>query len=381
MKTIMNSDSLFNIYKSLFDFNRDACYALDPEGNFLLFNQAAVGITGYTEQEALSIAFYPIIEDKALEKTIEHFISALKGYRDAFETSIIHKNGNRVDLAVVALPFYSGNELGGVVGMAKDITSQRNLETLLNGQNKILEMNIRDAAFSEVLDNIVTLIEKISDGGHCSILLADTEKKRLKNVYEAKKNGRNHFEFFHSVLERKNLQRLQIENEMRKALENHEFTLHYQPIMEISSMKVTSVEALIRWENPFLGAVSPGDFIPIAEETGFIIPVGEWVLRTACLQFHLWKQKGIDLASVSVNLSLRQFYQPDLISNITRILSETQISPRNLTIEITESMTMDVERAKDVLKQLKEIGVNISLDDFGTGYSSLSYLKQFPLII
>jgi PAS domain S-box-containing protein len=182
MKPVLDTHSLYDIYKSLFDLNRDACYALDVEGNFLLFNHAAVKVTGYTVEEALQMSFLPLIDEGQLEKTIQHFYQSLKGKQNSFETAIIHKLGNRVDLNVVALPYYIGKQLCGVVGIAKDITNQKKLEILLNGENKILEMIAREATFSEILESIVYMIEEISNGGVCSILMADENEKRLTNI-------------------------------------------------------------------------------------------------------------------------------------------------------------------------------------------------------
>jgi EAL domain-containing protein (putative c-di-GMP-specific phosphodiesterase class I) len=143
--------------------------------------------------------------------------------------------------------------------------------------------------------------------------------------------------------------------------------------------EIKGAEALIRWQNDRIGFVSPDQFIPIAEETGLIIPIGEWVLKTALLQLKQWHADGLEGLTVSVNLSIRQFYQPNLITMVKETLELTGVEPRFLTIEITESMTMDVEAASVILQELKKLGVNISIDDFGTGYSSLSYLKRFPI--
>ncbi|MDP4171109.1 MAG: EAL domain-containing protein, partial [Bacillota bacterium] len=198
-------------------------------------------------------------------------------------------------------------------------------------------------------------------------------------MYQAKKEGRNNFQFFDAMLDKKSYERLEIEKELRKALDKKEFTLHYQPIINLISNQASSVEALIRWEHPTLGSISPERFIPIAEETGLIVSIGEWVLHTACHQFKAWEREGLYLPRIAVNLSIRQFYQPNLIPMIVQILQETKMDPHCLTIEITESMTMDVEKATSILYNLKNLGVKISIDDFGTGYSSLSYLKNFPI--
>jgi PAS domain S-box-containing protein len=173
--------------------------------------------------------------------------------------------------------------------------------------------------------------------------------------------------------------RLELEKDLWKALEQNEIRLYYQPMLDLVSRKINGVEVLIRWVHPKIGLVSPAEFIPIAEETGLIIPIGEWVLRTACLQNKAWQEAGLSSLVMSVNLSVRQLYQPNLIDSVRLILKETKLAPENLILEITESMMMDVNQALDVIRELSVIGIQISLDDFGTGYSSLHYLKEFPI--
>jgi diguanylate cyclase (GGDEF)-like protein len=174
-------------------------------------------------------------------------------------------------------------------------------------------------------------------------------------------------------------QLLTIENFLHSALEHNEFLLYYQPIVNIITGKIVKMEALLRWHNSQLGLVAPNIFIPLAEKNGSIIPIGEWVLKTACAQNKIWQQMGLTPIKISVNLSVRQFQQPNLLTSIASILQQTQLSPSYLELEITESVTMqNTEIAKTTLQELHEMGISLSMDDFGTGYSSLSYLKQFP---
>ncbi|MDF2963894.1 MAG: bifunctional diguanylate cyclase/phosphodiesterase [Paenibacillus sp.] len=176
------------------------------------------------------------------------------------------------------------------------------------------------------------------------------------------------------------LQRLELEYDLRKALERKEFELYYQPQYDIQSNQLIGMEALIRWRHPRRGMVSPATFIPLAEETGLIVPIGDWVLRTACLQNKQWQDNGMQPVTVSVNLSLRQFQKYTLIADIAKTLEETGLEPRYLELEITESMAMDnIERVIRKLNELKDLGIRISMDDFGTGYSSLQYLKRIPI--
>ncbi|HSU79471.1 MAG TPA: EAL domain-containing protein, partial [Candidatus Angelobacter sp.] len=166
---------------------------------------------------------------------------------------------------------------------------------------------------------------------------------------------------------------------LREAMERKEFRLYYQPKLDLVSRKIKGVEALIRWAHPEKGIISPREFIPVAEETGEIIPIGDWALRTACKQAKEWMEAGLPPMIMAINLSARQFKESDLVQKIQLILDETGLSPDYLELEITESMMMDVQKVLQILRDLKRIGVRISLDDFGTGYSSLYHLKEFPI--
>jgi diguanylate cyclase (GGDEF)-like protein/PAS domain S-box-containing protein len=196
---------------------------------------------------------------------------------------------------------------------------------------------------------------------------------------KVKEKGRNDFQIFNSDMKSVSLNRLKLESELRKALVNEEFILHYQPQIEIESGKIVGVEALIRWEHPERGLVSPNVFIPFAEESGLIVPIGEWVLKAACKQNKAWQDQGLQPFPISVNLSMRQFFQHNLKGKIGNVLTQTGLEAKYLELEITESMTMEVDTAIHTLLELKELGVHVSIDDFGTGYSSLYYLKKFPI--
>ncbi|MCZ8537943.1 PAS domain S-box protein [Paenisporosarcina quisquiliarum] len=195
----------------------------------------------------------------------------------------------------------------------------------------------------------------------------------------AKKHGNNSYHFYTADLNGKSRENLELEMDLYKAIENDELILHYQPQFHLSTGEYIGNEALIRWNHPKRGMVSPFHFIPIAEETGLIIPIGEWVLKTACAQNKAWQQAGLPPIVVSVNLSSRQFSQSNLVGVVERVLAETKLEAKYLDLEITESMTVDVKQTINTLQALKKLGVKISIDDFGTGYSSLSYLKEFPI--
>ncbi len=199
-------------------------------------------------------------------------------------------------------------------------------------------------------------------------------------MYRAKEIGRNNFQFFTAALNQKALERLRLEADLRNAIERNELLLHYQPQVCLQSGRMIGMEALIRWQHPQLGMVAPDRFIGLAEETGLIVPIGKWVMRTACRQNKAWQDAGLGNLRVAVNLSARQFGENDLAQSVAAILQETGLEPRYLDIELTESLVMtDVEHAIGVLRALKALGLQLSIDDFGTGYSSLSYLKRFPL--
>ena len=206
----------------------------------------------------------------------------------------------------------------------------------------------------------------------------------LKNadaaLYRVKEQGRNGFQFYTPAMNSRASELLVLENSLHHALIRQQFELHFQPQVNIVTQRITRMEALLRWHHPELGLISPNVFIAIAEENGLIIPIGQWVLQTACQQYVQWQTKGIAPQRIAVNLSARQFRQQDLLDTITQTLEKTQLAPSCLELEITETTAMkNVDYTRSTLHKLREMGIHISIDDFGTGYSSLSYLKKFPL--
>ncbi|TKB23493.1 EAL domain-containing protein [Desulfopila sp. IMCC35006] len=199
-------------------------------------------------------------------------------------------------------------------------------------------------------------------------------------MYFAKRKGRNNVQFFEGSMNEKALLRMNLENELRHAIERNEMSLHYQPQVDLATGQITGLEALLRWQNFTLGNVPPLDFIHIAEDCGLIIPIGEWVLRTACRQAKSWDNADVGFQRIAVNVSVRQFTQTEFPDIVLQVLQETKLDPSQLELEITESILMNnADLAVETLKKLKAIGVHLAIDDFGTGYSSLSYLKQFPI--
>jgi diguanylate cyclase (GGDEF)-like protein len=198
-------------------------------------------------------------------------------------------------------------------------------------------------------------------------------------LFRAKEQGGSGHQFYAAEMNARALRRLSLESGLRRALEREEFTLHYQPQADIATNAITGMEALVRWQHPEAGLVSPGEFIPLAEDTGLIVSLDEWVLRAACAQNKAWQKSGMPTLRVSTNLSARMFRQIGLPELVSRVLKETGLDPDCLDLELTESSVMsDAEAAVETLRSLRDLGVHVSIDDFGTGYSSLNYLKKFP---
>ncbi|MCX7185382.1 MAG: EAL domain-containing protein, partial [Nitrosospira sp.] len=206
----------------------------------------------------------------------------------------------------------------------------------------------------------------------------------LKNsdiaMYHAKENGRNNYQFFSQEMNQQATERRSLGVDLRHSLERNELLLHFQPVIDMPGGRLSSMEVLLRWQHPSQGLILPDRFIALAEESGMIVPIGEWVIRQACLQIIAWQSQGYAVPKLAVNLSTRQFRQKTLVADITRILAETGVEGSCLTLEITESeLVENVEDAIKTLNQLSALGLEISIDDFGTGYSSLSYLKRYPI--
>ena len=199
-------------------------------------------------------------------------------------------------------------------------------------------------------------------------------------MYEAKSSGRNGHRFYRKSMDQRSLDRLDLENELQNAIQTNAFEVYYQPKVDLASAQIVGVEALLRWQHPERGWIPPAQFVPIAEETGLIIELGNWVIQQACRQIKAWQRRGISDISVAINVSSHQFCRNDLLDSVLRIVWDSGIRPENLELEITESMLMrDVDETRAALHAFKEAGMRISIDDFGTGYSSLNYLKQFPI--
>lgn len=211
-----------------------------------------------------------------------------------------------------------------------------------------------------------------------------TTQVLIKNVdsamYTAKDNGKNTFSYFDNSVNEKFMIKIQTQSELRKALENQEFVVYYQPQVDLNSDKIVGFEALVRWNHPTKGIILPMEFIPLAEETGLIVPIGNWVLKEACEQLKVWENEGYDNLVMAVNISIRQFKDKELFNRVKEVIEETGINPKHLELEITESIALqDIEYSVTTISKLRDLGIVFSLDDFGTGYSSLNYLKLLPV--
>lgn len=254
-----------------------------------------------------------------------------------------------------------------------------------NPDNNVLVITAKLAAcFNkpfDILEHHITISTSIGisiypdDGTTIEELLRNADLA----MYHAKELGSNQFQFYKQEMNELAMQRLENESELRHAIENKELFLCYQPQYDVQTKKILAVEALVRWRHPKKGIILPLDFIPIAEESGLIIPLGEWVLRTACEQNKAWQDQGLFPIRVAVNVSSRQFRQPNLVKTIANILKETGLKPEYLEIEVTENVIINNAEVVKLICELKEMGVQIVLDDFGTGNSSLNYLKQIPV--
>jgi diguanylate cyclase len=470
-------------YRSLYKNNEYGIISLDTGGCIIKMNPAVTKIGGLREEEFInqhvSKIRMHIVEEKR-DITKDSFAESFQPIRNNFETTILHPNGNRVELSVLNVPVEIEGEVVGNHIIVKDITEENRvkdkirylayhdeLTDLPNRRkfNQVLHQSIEKStqdsssfavmvididrfkmindslghSYGDIfLQGVSDRIVKSAEGFHATIArmggdeftilcetgaerreaasladkiiealkqpfsLKDSEfyisasigtaifpdhgtdavallKKADTAMYEVKKQGKNGHLFYTPDFDVQLLENIEIERDLRKAIERKELVVYYQPQFHAESNRMIGVEALVRWNHPTKGMLSPGVFIPIAEETGLIYEIGTWVLREACRQMKHWHDEGGPLIPVSVNLSSHQFHQRNLVQYIKNILEETKLSPHFLELEITESMMMDPAVSISILHELNKIGTRISLDDFGTGYSSLSYLKKFPI--
>jgi diguanylate cyclase (GGDEF)-like protein/PAS domain S-box-containing protein len=268
---------------------------------------------------------------------------------------------------------YGGDEfvvlLSDVTHPADAAISARKILTALTRPHRVAEHDLAVTAS-------IGLSTYPADGQDVETLIKNADTA----MYEAKERGRNNYQFFKSDMNVLAAQRKSLEDSLGLALEREEFVLHYQPKVDLNTGAITSVEALVRWQHPDRGLVPPLQFVPIAEDCGLIVPIGQWVLREACRQARAWQDAGLQAIPVAVNVSCTEFRSKDFLKNVQAILRHTRLEPRYLELELTESVFMQhAESTSSTLEALKGMGVRLAVDDFGTGYSSLSYLRRFPI--
>jgi diguanylate cyclase (GGDEF)-like protein/PAS domain S-box-containing protein len=337
--------------------------------NRVLFNErlADALVQVSTSNEQLAVCFLDLDRFKTINETLGHAIGdqLLQSVSARLTQSL--REGD-----IIAR--WGGDEFTILLPKIRDVKDAANIqERILAALKPVFDIENHHLHISASIG--VALYPVHGEDAETLIKHADVA------LYGAKSQGRNKYQFYNSAINSQATELLVLENSLYHALERHEFTVHYQPQVNITTCEITKMEALLRWQHPQLGLISPAKFIPLAEDTGLIVPIGEWVLRTACSQTKYWQNKlALPSLSIAVNLSARQFQQPNLVELIKQILIETQLAPECLEVEITESVTMqNIDLTIDILNQLNLMGVSISIDDFGTGYCSLSYLKNFPI--
>ena len=334
--------------------------------------------TANRHQHKLAILFIDLDNFKRINDSLGHTVgdSLLKEISQRLLTCI--RQSDLISRYVDADTEISVSRLGGdeftiVLNKIEDtdvaaIVAKRLLNTLsrpmmLDGHEIVVTPSIGIALAPLDIDSVENLLKH-----------ADTA------MYHAKNNGKNNYQYYSSTMNAMGLERLTLESELRKALKSDELVVYYQPQIDIHNGKITGAEALVRWKHPKHGLVAPDYFIPLAEEMGVVVELGDRILHEACQQVKQWQDKGLTLDKIAVNLSSLQFSQPNLIGAIQRTLSDTGLPAKHLELELTESIIMkNLEATIKVLEELKDMGISISVDDFGTGYSSLNYLKRFPL--
>ncbi|MDR4887840.1 EAL domain-containing protein [Fredinandcohnia sp. QZ13] len=261
------------------------------------------------------------------------------------------------------------------IALLKDIKDEEDLKKYVNQIITKFNSPISISGQEYILTCSIGIATYPNDGISSRELIKNADDA----LYNVKNTGKNHYLIFNNKIKNESLERRLLENALRNAIKEEQFYLEYQPKLNISTKQLIGMEALVRWRHPELGTIPPGKFISLAEETGLIVPLGEWILRESCKQMKKWQEIGNQSLVISVNVSIRQLEDPNFIKTVEKILKETDLDPKWLEIEVTESVFMDVNDAASVLEEIRQLGIQISIDDFGTGYSSLSYLKHLPI--
>lgn len=479
-KDVKNAVEREQRFKSLFDQNPDFVFSLDLDSCFTDINDAMLDATSFTRNEIMDRPFSTLIIPEYFATTVKSLLEVKKGVRINYDTVMIKKQGNPIYVSLSLFPIYVHNQLVGIHGIAKDISTKKEYEkriyllaytdTLTNLPNRakfqkeiintITNAKDKNNKFSLIffdIDNFKnvndtlghtagdTLLKETANrinallpddcylfrmsGDEFTIIVDKYHRKTELNeiaklildgfketfnvegheilisssigiatypedtnnaedliryadsaMYFSKQRGKNFYSFFNETMIQDQSEQFHLNGNLRKAIENNEFHLHYQPIVNAKTGKITSAEALIRWYSPEQGIISPGIFIPLAEVSGMIHSLGSWVIQEACRQLKEWLTKGYNVVPISINVSGKQFERQDVFRNIQRNLRKFDLDPSLLTIEVTETVAMKrKQNVLSVLDKIKELGCGLAIDDFGSGYSSLSYLKDFPV--
>ena len=377
--------------------------AYDPQGNFQQTHCILHNITErkQAEQKIQRLAYYDALTGLPNRQLLQDRLKQVlaQAHRYQHQVGVLFLDLDRFKRINDTLGHVVGDQfLETIAERLQEWTRESDTVARLGGDEFVIVLSAVQK-IQDVVNIAAGILETISQpirlGGHevfCSTSIGiafypmdgEDHETLLKNadtaMYAAKDQGRNTYQFFSEEMNNRALERMTIETHLRGALSNDELLLHYQPQVDLNSGRIVGVEALIRWNHPVRGLMAPGTFIPLAEESGLIIPVGEWVLRSACRQARIWQDAGFPLRRIAVNLSARQFSQGGLVNTVEAVLQETGLDPDCLELELTESALMT--NASDAILTLIDLrvrGIHVSIDDFGTGYSSLSYLKDLPI--
>ncbi|WP_318556747.1 EAL domain-containing protein [Geobacter anodireducens] len=326
----------------------------------------ALALESSRRRNPIGVMFLDLDNFKKINDTLGHTVGdmLLKAVANRLRNCV--RGGDTVsrlggDEYILILP--NVKEMHDVTTVAKKLIGLFSTPFLLMGHELYITASIGIALFP-------------SDGDTVDALLKNADAA----MYHAKEQGKNNYQFYSEEMNTRVFERMALETSLHRAIRQQEFLLYYQPRVDLRTGRISGVEALVRWNHPEMGLVSPARFIPLAEETGLIVPIGEWVLRTACAQNKAWQEAGLPPLRMAVNLSARQFRQENLIQMVADVLAETGLDPRWLELELTESLLMErAEQSVSILRSLADMGIDIAVDDFGTGYSSLGYLKRFPI--